>query len=199
MFKKIITVLLVCLLLMGNFPAKVLAETSNNAIPISTKEELNNIRNDLSANYYLTQNIVFSESDFAEGGIFYNSGNGWVPIGSSNDPFTGTFSGNGYSILNLFAQSNTLQYMGLFGYNCGTISNVIISNSSFDVRSSYRDVYCGTLAGYNKGTITDSYCKGTVIAYSTAVDNNKYMNRLSVGGLLDIMKEKCQTVLLNVT
>ena len=39
--------------------------TAETAIPISTKAEFYNIRNNLSGNYYLTCDIEFSSSDFA--------------------------------------------------------------------------------------------------------------------------------------
>lgn len=52
-------------------------------------------------------------------------GAGHTPIGTSTDPFTGTFDGGGYRMENLkFATSGT--YRGLFGYNSGTIRNVTI-------------------------------------------------------------------------
>ncbi len=69
-----------------------------NAIPISTKAEFNNIRNNLSGNYYLICDIEFSESDFSSDGDYYNSGKGFVPIGNGKNPFTGTFDGRGYTV-----------------------------------------------------------------------------------------------------
>ena len=73
----------------------VSAET---AIPISTKADFNNIRKDLSGNYYLTCDIEFEESDFSLGGAYYNSGKCFVPIGNGKTPFKGTFDGRGYTI-----------------------------------------------------------------------------------------------------
>ena len=74
-------------------------------IQISTKEELNNIRNNLNGKYILMNDIVFSDADFEAGGDFYNGGIGWLPIGgvfrtwsSDYNEFTGVFDGNGYSI-----------------------------------------------------------------------------------------------------
>ncbi len=51
-------------------------------IPISTKEDLNAVRNDPYGMYYLTNDIVFDPSDFNKGGVFYNGGKSWEPIGS---------------------------------------------------------------------------------------------------------------------
>ncbi|MBO5232647.1 MAG: hypothetical protein J6B88_08500 [Clostridia bacterium] len=71
---------------------------ADSAIAISSKEDFNNIRNNLSGDYYLTCDIEFSLSDFASGGAYYNSGKCFVPIGDGKTPFTGTFDGNGYTI-----------------------------------------------------------------------------------------------------
>lgn len=68
------------------------------AIPISTKEEFYNIRNNLSGDYYLTCDIEFSDSDFSSSGEFYNSGKYFLPIGDGKNPFTGTLDGCGYTV-----------------------------------------------------------------------------------------------------
>lgn len=70
-------------------------------VAISSKEDLDNIRNDLDCDYYLTCDIEFTPEDFAEGGAFYNSGKGFVPIGDSKTPFLGTFDGRGFTISGL--------------------------------------------------------------------------------------------------
>ncbi len=56
---------------------------------IWSPNDLDNIRNNLSGNYILANDIDMS-----------NFGN-WTPIGSDSTPFTGTLDGNGHSILNL--------------------------------------------------------------------------------------------------
>ena len=63
---------------------------------ISNKYQLDNVRNELGAHYKLTCDIVFDESDFAEGGDFYNDGAGFEPIGDEEAIFTGVFDGNGF-------------------------------------------------------------------------------------------------------
>ena len=59
---KLLTIAL-CMAIMVTtvFSVSVVAAT---ATPISTKEELNNIRNDRAGNYYLTCDIVFTPEDF---------------------------------------------------------------------------------------------------------------------------------------
>lgn len=50
--------------------------------------------------------------------------NTWAPIGTENNPFTGTFDGRGHSINNLYIEN---EYAGLFGYTDGaTIKNITL-------------------------------------------------------------------------
>ncbi len=53
--------------------------------------------------------------EFDSGDIFYNEGNGWQPIGSEAEPFTGWFDGNGFEIRNL-TQAGVGGAAGFFGY-----------------------------------------------------------------------------------
>jgi hypothetical protein len=61
----------------------------------------------------------------------YNDGKGWTPIGTSDNPFRGTFDGNhnavtGLGIYNPFGDSHT----GLFGHVAeGTVKNLRIENA----------------------------------------------------------------------
>ena len=153
--------------------------------PISTKEELNNIRNDLTGKYYLTQDIVFSQEDFAPGGIFYNSGNGWEPIGGET-PFTGILDGNGCSIVglkmnvaNLTLTESEKAYFGLFGNMYGgSVSNLGMENSDIriHVAQSGEKVSVGSIAGV-MGSVANCYSNGNI-----TVDVDK--GDVNVGGLV---------------
>ena len=102
---------------------------------IYTKEDLNNIRNDLSGDYLLMNDIVFTENDFAEGGDFYNDGFGWIPIGAVvKNPFVGEFNGNGYSVSGLTVNKAYYNYCGLFGVNKGTVKNLRLKDACIDGR-----------------------------------------------------------------
>jgi len=164
------------LLLFTPVSTKAAEQDFTGYIPISTKAELNNVRYNLDGNYYLVNDIVFTNDDFAVGGAFYNGGAGWSPIGTDIlDFFTGTFDGNGHTISGLYSKltSSADLYMGLFASNNGTIRNVGILNSTFtiNVTGSNCDSLVGGIAGYNRGTIINCYNTGTVSAtghYSTA-------------------------------
>ena len=121
---RMLSLLLILVLICAMLPAPVHAAATAKAI--STPAELYAVRNDLDGNYYLTKDIVFTEADFAEGGAYYNGGAGWLPIGDNTNPFTGTFDGKGFSIkgLRINYSENITSYLGLFGVNSGSISNL---------------------------------------------------------------------------
>lgn len=150
---------------------------------VSTKEELNAIRDDLSGKYYLTANIVFDDSDFAEDGIFYNEGMGWLPIGTDSDnPFSGIFDGNGFQIENLqiTASKGTLEYFGLFGYSTGEIKNLGLTNSNIQISVEEQNINVGAIAGYTKGRISNCFHQGIIIVTSvSAIDDS-----IVAGGLI---------------
>jgi len=131
---------------------------------IETKEHLNNVRNNLDAHYRMVADIVFDDADFAEGGDFYNKGKGWAPLGEVySTPFNGTFDGNGFAIVGLFAKVSNYNgsCSGLFGINNGTIMNLAVVNGSItDTSSGY--TYVGGIVGNNTGTISNCYNSMTV-------------------------------------
>ncbi|TCO70631.1 ZmpA/ZmpB/ZmpC family metallo-endopeptidase-related protein, partial [Marinisporobacter balticus] len=85
-------------------------------IPIITKEDLKNIKNNLSASYILLKDIDLENEE-------------WMPIGSSTTPFTGTLDGNDHSIKNLKITGNTHESRGLFSIaKDSVIKNLTIEN-----------------------------------------------------------------------
>lgn len=115
----------------GNVTASVKIEPVYTEI--YTKEDLNNIRNDLDGNYILMNDIIFTEEDFLEGGQFYNDGFGWRPIGAvNNEAFVGIFNGNGKKIVGLKITKAYYNNCGLFGINKGTVKNLIMEDADID-------------------------------------------------------------------
>ena len=62
-------------------------------------------------------------------------GNEWTPVGTSANPFKGTFDGNGYTIHNLVVNGEGKSNQGLFGYTKeGEIKNVTVENAKVSGR-----------------------------------------------------------------
>jgi len=125
-----------------------------NPYQISTPEQLDAVRNNLSASYILVNDIDLS-----------GWGN-WEPIGTSfSEYFRGTFDGNNYTIKNMTINivSDESVYAGLFGYvrSCGTIRNVNMKDSNIVAASSSDSAYAGGIVGYvyyGYGTIIIENC-----------------------------------------
>lgn len=174
--KRIISIALLLVMIVNLAPFALASEAS--VIEISTKEQLNNIRNNLSGSYKLVADIEFTDADFAEGGAFYNDGKGFDPIGSylkildgnnsemSANPFTGTLNGNGHVIKGLkinIPSEDGYSYVGLFGINNGIIENLGLENCTItagfvqDAGAAFQSVDIGAFAAYNLGTIRKCY------------------------------------------
>ena len=126
--------------------------TEENPYLISTKEQLNQIRNHSDRCFKLTNDIVFTESDFASGGAFYNGGKGWTPI----PKFTGVIDGDGYAIRGLkivasVTDDSSLQNcsVGFISRLDGEIMNLGLLDGSISVTAkNVKQFYVGAFAGY---------------------------------------------------
>ena len=142
--------------------------SEENPYKITSKEQLCNVSKYLDAHFILLNDIIFEPRDFKEGGVFYNEGFGWEPIGSDkNAPFKGVFDGNGFSIQGLVVNIDDAwdMYAGLFGYNSGTITNLNVIDSNISILSLSSQNYescAGGVVGYNRGLISNCYNSGTV-------------------------------------
>lgn len=125
--------------------------------PISSADQLNGIRNNLSGKYILTEDIDLTEYT-KEGGIF-DTGNGWTPI----DNFTGTFDGNGHRIIGMHIYGK-IDTVGLFGTVSGaTIKNLSLTDVDIEMNTNYGD-YTGALVGTcgNNTQISGIYVDGLI-------------------------------------
>jgi hypothetical protein len=82
----------------------------------------------------------------------------WVPIGSLDKPFNGTFDGNSKTISKIHTDGN-LSYQGLFGYigSNGIVKNIGVIDSDIKGKD-----YVGGIAGYNADSIGNSYSTAKV-------------------------------------
>ncbi len=134
----------------------------------------------------------------ASGTSNWNSGAGFIPVGNSSTPFSGSFNGNNYTISDLFINLPTTNDVGLFGYTSGaTIENVGLLNANIT-----GEYHVGDLVGYsnNSSSIANSYATGSVsgidgvgglVGYnynSSSIDNSYATGSVSgtgnVGGLV---------------
>jgi len=123
------------------------------ATPITNCTELQNIRNNLSGDYYLANDIDCSCTSG------WNGGAGFKPIGNRSSEFNGTFDGQGYKITYLHTNRASTNDVGLFGWagSGSEIKNVGLEE--VNVSGFYA---VGSLVGSNNGTITNSYSSGSV-------------------------------------
>ena len=158
---------------------------------VSSMEQIENI-NVLTENeqsnevYWQLGNDIDATGYFASGGLGYNGGAGWVPIGTDVKQFYGIFDGNGHTITGLLINTGS-DFAGLFGYvnNSGEIMN--LSLTDVDITGGN---YVGGVAGCNAGTIENCQVTGTVggdtvggvvgINYGTV---NKCCNESDVTGI----------------
>ena len=82
----------------------------------------------------------------------------FTPIGNDGTRFTGTFDGGGFTLSNLAINRVTANFIGLFGYNEGTINDIILESVNITGAAS-----TGGLVGRNQGgTINNSKVSGSV-------------------------------------
>jgi hypothetical protein len=124
---------------------------------ISTIQDLENINNNLSGSYVLGSDIDATVT------ASWNGGKGFIPIGNINNPFTGTFDGQGHTIDRLTSSYSPIFYSGLFGLvsQSGTIKNVGVTNAN--IRTGFNSGEGGgVLVGFNVGTVTNSFATGAI-------------------------------------
>lgn len=155
----------------------------DNYIPIKNLEDLQNVKNNLSAKYILMNDIICDTSmDTFE------------PIGNESNPFMGIFNGNNYSIIGIKQQNAT--DLGLFGYNCGIIINLNVINSNFNISEEGEIIKTiGNIAGWNSGAVIGCSSKNQIIIDKGIVLGGKkslkanrsfYRDEAHVGGIVGI-------------
>ncbi len=161
----------VCALFIATIP--LASSTVNHFDPmdatgIFTIDDLYNIRNNLTGDYVLMNDLDFQNNshyvDWTVSKAGNTTGSGWLPIGTSASPFSGTFDGQTYEISNLFI-SSSINDIGLFGVTNDSeindlgLINVNIVGTGTDPNTLHR----GALAGLAKySTITKAYATGNI-------------------------------------
>jgi len=125
---------------------------------ICTPEQLNEVRSNLSAHYKLANDIDLADY-LSTSGAGYNSGAGWQPIGNSSAKFTGSLSGAGHIIKNLYINRPTTNDIGLFGFT--ELGVIIDSIGVVGANITGYDI-TGGVVGENHGTIEKCYTTGAI-------------------------------------
>ena len=148
---------------------------------IGTKEQLNNIRKEVGAHYKLVSDIIFSESDFCDGGSFFNDGSGWIPI----DSFNGVIDGNGHSIQGLTI-SAAGEHNGFVAINGGEILDLMLKDVKIDIENidSSAEIQIGCFAGINNGTIEN--CRSSASSNVNVLTPNTPYNSPCIGGIAGV-------------
>lgn len=119
-----------------------------------------------------------------------------VPIGETkNFSFIGTYKGGSFEINNINFKTESGAYIGLFGYNSGTIKDVVvatqyaINGSSYNVTrgdpiKSNQEAYFGVLVGYNDGLIDNSAIAGYYLAGEKGKIYGYRNSHVYIGGLV---------------
>ncbi len=127
---KIVPACLVLFLLLLLIPVVATA----NPIEIFNWADLDEVRDDLEADYILMNNLdraTAGYQDFA--GTEANNGAGWEPIGDADNRFSGSFNGQFYTISDLYINRPNSINQGLFGHvgddsDSTTIENIKLKN-----------------------------------------------------------------------
>ena len=133
---------------------------SPQSVEIRTWHDLDAIRNDLSGHHRLMNNLNSTTDGYEElASDTANQGQGWQPIGTPANPFTGTFDGQGYEVRNLFINRPAERDVALFGAvaEIGAIKDITVMSA--DVTGQW---YVGNLVGTHYGTVSNSHSTGSV-------------------------------------
>ena len=149
-------------------------------VEIADWNDLDAVRNDLSADYVLVNNLDSETDGYA--GI----GDDFTPIGNGNNEFVGTFDGGGYGIADM-SVDNDDRPGGLFSTteSGALIENVFVSGSVTDPSDGFDEN--GGLVGNHQGGIIKNCAVNVDVS---AVDTERAAGGLC-GAMSDGTVEKC--------
>lgn len=184
-YTRFLSALLACCMMMGLLPTTALATESEDSETISfaggdgtaqspyqiaTAEQLDAVRNDMSAHYVLCKNINL------------NQFSPWVPIGTKENPFTGSIDGNNYEISGLNINNTSLMEwvtlhqdapnyaaVGLFGEarSDAQIANIRLADCLISINGieGLNQCYTGAVCGFmDEATIESCVATGNIVA-----------------------------------
>lgn len=138
--------------------------TKDDPYLITTANELNQTRNNLEACYKLMRDI-----DLTEWLSENNPSQGWMPIGAKDNPFKGTFDGNGKTV-KLFINRPNQENVGFMGVvDCATIKNLTVK---------------GNITGKTAVGGIIGYCDPNYLSSDFEIENCHYVGNVNGGGIV---------------
>jgi hypothetical protein len=135
--------------------------------------ELRNTSGDYNKYFHQTSDLDLSSLSFYGAAIAQDTDQS--SSGFQGTSFTGTYDGMDNSISNftIYTVYGNTTYVGLFGYNQGTVTNLSVSGD-IDL---YQGTYVGILCGYNSGNITDCHSFGTILCGDSSENIGGFVGR----------------------
>ncbi len=162
-----------------------------NSSSISNTHQLQMMGAALGGDYKLANNIDFTSitqnsdvwnMDFsAYSGVnplIVPSTSGFIPIGSSSQPFTGNFDGQSYSINRIYTYKPIEDSVGLFSE---TGSSATIRNINLTDPLIWGNLHVGGITGINRGTIDNAHVTTTFVP-ATGVGGYPWVGNVTIVG-----------------
>lgn len=139
--------------------------TVSDPYQVSNVQQLNAVKNNLTATYALIADIDLNGTNFSPIGTFVMKEGGSTEEDYKQEcTFSGTFDGRGHTISNVVSDNSKGMCSGLFGTvsSKGTVKNLTVSNVESTAAAA-----AGGIIGYNMGTAEALTLKGNSTVTST--------------------------------
>ena len=139
--------------------------TAGNLYSISSLSDLNKLASLVNSGQVSNCTFILT------GDIDMANSPGYIPIGTDEHKFMGTFYGNGHVISNVSISQSGTSGVGIFGVtgNTARILDLGVENATVSGKD-----YTGVIVGNSAGTITNCYVKGNV-----NVNGNSYVGAIT--------------------
>ena len=167
-------------------------ENGNTTATVDSAEGLAAVAQEIAAGNIPNNATIELSEDIDLAALTRTVENNWTPIGTSEEPFTGTFNGRGRSIKNLaLVESEAKEgkaYIGFFGFaKDATIKNVTFENVYINIPCldiDHSQGHIGAVVGSLEGTSTieNVTVKGDIQVYATQDANGASRVAVVAGG-----------------
>ena len=161
-------------------------------VEVENWNDLDAIRNDLAGDYVLVNDIDQNSAGYdTHASETANDGEGWLALGDNEDPFTGSFDGQGFTISDLFMDRPSTNNVGVFGV---VESNNFIKNVGvLDVDITGNVTVAGLIGWLSDGNglvIENCYSTGSITATRDETGGN-------AGGLIGTLGDPANVTIKN--